>query len=146
MSKDNIGITILGPGELTIGETASLHNMSNQVIECKLVPKVDKGNTRIVLSGKERGGSRKESWTLEGKFLFDAGTAESTSDFLFDKRGQDMPFSFTPAAANGNKYTGTLTVESAEIGGEVGEETEVDFEFSLVGVPAKTKAAVVPGG
>lgn len=139
MSKAEIGITILGPGTLTIGENTSLHNMSNQVTSVKLVPKVDKGDTRQVLSGKERGGSRKESWTLEGKFLFDAGTAESTSDFLFDQRGKDMKFEFTPAAANGNKYAGTLTVESAEIGGDVGEEAEVDFEFTLVGAPTKSK-------
>lgn len=141
MSKNDIGVTILGPGQLTIGETTKLHNMSHQVIECKLVPKVDKGTTRTVLSGKERGGSRKESWTLEGKFLFDAGTPESTSDFLFDNRGTDMPFTFIPAAANGNTYTGTLTVESAEIGGPVAEETEVGFEFTLVGAPIKAKAA-----
>lgn len=144
MSKDSIGYTEMGAGLLTIGEESRLHNMSNQVTNAKLVPKTEKGETRTVLSGKQRGGLRKESWTLEGKFIFDLGTRESTSDFLFDNRGQEMPFKFVPNNAAGSTFTGTLIVESSEIGGDVAEENEIDFEFSLVGMPTKTKE--VTGG
>lgn len=145
MSKTAIGTTILGPGTLTIGETTSLHAMSNQVTSAKLVPKVDKEKGLTVLSGLKKGGARSESWTLEGKFLFDMGTADSTSDYLFDNRGKDMPFTFTPSTARGTTFTGTLTVESAEIGGDVDTDNlEVDFSFELVGDPVK-KAALAGG-
>lgn len=145
MSKASIGTTILGPGTLTLGQATSLHAMSNQVTSVKLVPKVDKEKGLTVLSGLKKGGARSESWTLEGKFLFDMGTAESTSDYLFDNRGKDVPFTFTPSAARGTTFTGTLTVESSEIGGDVDTDNlEVDFAFDLVGEPTK-KAANVGG-
>ena len=141
MSKDSIGTTILGPGTLTLGEATSLHAMSNQVTSVKLVPKVDKEKGITVLSGKKKGGARSESWTLEGKFLFDMGTSDSTSDYLFDNRGKDVNFTFTPSSARGTTFTGTLTVESSEIGGDVDvDNTEVDFSFELVGEPVKRPA------
>ncbi|MBM7052219.1 hypothetical protein [Rothia sp. ZJ1223] len=143
MSNKSIGTTILGPGTLTLGANTSMHTMSNQVTSVKLVPKVDREKGLTVLSGLKKGGARSESWTLEGKFLFDLGTAESTSDYLFDNRGQDVPFTFTPATARGTTFTGTLTVESAEIGGDVDiDNLEVDFSFEVQGDLTKNK----PGG
>lgn len=143
MSKTDIATTILGPGTLTLGENTSIHTMSHQVTSAKLVPKVDKEKGKTVLSGKKKGGARSESWTLEGKFLLDIGTADSTSDWLFDNRGQEVPFTFTPATARGVTFTGNVTVESSEIGGDVDTDNiEVDFSFELVGEPTKKKAAV----
>lgn len=140
MSKDAISVVEVGPGVLTIGEASSVHVMHHQVTSVKLVPNVAKSDGITALSGKRKGGARKESWKLEGKFLFDAGTTDSTSDFLFENRGKDLKFEFVPSSANKNKYTGVLTVESAEIGGDVAEENlQVDFEFELVGVPVKGK-------
>lgn len=142
--KTEIGTTILGAGTLTLGSATSLHTMSHQVTEVKLVPSVDKGDTVTVLSGKKKGGTRAEAWKLEGKFLFDLGTTDSTSDYLFDNRGQDVDFTFTPSTARGTTFTGKLTVESSEIGGAVDvDNQEIDFSFDLVGEPVKK--AAVPG-
>ncbi|MBF0808512.1 hypothetical protein E4U03_07805 [Rothia nasimurium] len=142
MAKDDIQVVEVGTGTLVIGKATTAHVMSHQVTSVKLVPKTATSDGITVLSGKQKGGSRKETWTLEGEFLFDAGAKESTSDFLFENRGKDLEFEFVPSTANKNKYTGVLTVESAEIGGDVAEENlKVDFEFPLVGVPTKSKLA-----
>lgn len=144
--KTEIGTTILGAGTLTLGALTALHTMSHQVTEVKLVPKVDKGDTVTVLSGKKKGGARSEAWTLEGKFLFDLGTDGSTSDYLFENRGKDVEFTFTPSTARGTTFTGTLTVESSEIGGAVDvDNQEVDFTFDLVGEPLKKAGTPTPG-
>ncbi|MBF0809119.1 hypothetical protein E4U03_10965 [Rothia nasimurium] len=146
MSSNAIGTTILGPGVLTLGSASSLHTMSNQVTSVKLVPKVDKDKGLTVLSGLKKGGARSESWTLEGKFIFDLGTADSTSDFLFENRGKDMPFTFTPATAREVTFTGTVTIESSDIGGDVDvDNQEVDFSFELVGEPTKKRTAAAGG-
>lgn len=128
-----------GPGTLTIGEKTKLSAMAVQVLEAELKPKVKQEEGKRVLSGDMKGGDRTETWTLEGKMLQDWGVASSVSEFLFDNRGQDMPFNFVPAKANGTQFAGTVTVEATSVGGKVGEEAEADFEFNLVGVPVKSK-------
>lgn len=136
MSKTEIGTTVVGNGTLTIGETASLHVMQHQVTSVKLVPKAETGKHVTVLSGKQKGGSRSEAWTLEGKYLFDLGTTDSTTEFLFNNRGKEMPFELVPATARRKKFTGRLIVEASEIGGDVDEDNlAVDFTFTLVGAP-----------
>lgn len=125
----------VGAGSLTIGATTDLTNFSGQVTSAKLVPSVDQGDSIKVLSGEEVAGDRSESFTLDGTLLQDFGAAGSTTEWLFDHRGETHVFEYVPSTASGRKITGSLIVESIEVGGETGTKPTSDFSFALVGAP-----------
>lgn len=130
----------VGPGVLTIGATTDLTTFESQTTSCKLTPSVDKGDPINVLSGEQVSGDRTESWTLDGNFLQDFGSTDSRVEWLFEHRGEDHPFEYTPNTAKGKSVTGTLTVEAVDIGGDVNTKPTSDFSFALVGSPAITGA------
>lgn len=125
----------VGAGSLTIGATTDLTNFSGQVTSCRLVPSVDQGDAINVLSGESVAGDRTESFTLEGTLLQDFGSTESTTEWLFEHRGETHVFEYTPSTAKGRKVTGSVVVESIEIGGDVSTKPTSDFSFTLVGEP-----------
>lgn len=125
----------VGPGTFTIGADEDLVNLSSQATAVKLVPSVDTDDPILVLSGEIIQGDRSETWTIEGTLVQDLGAAESTTEYLFNNAGEEKPFSFTPANANGKTITGTLVVEAIEIGGDTGTKAMSDFEFALIGRP-----------
>lgn len=128
-------VITMGPGALTIGSAGSLANFAGQCSACRLVPSVDTDDPIAVLDGGEVPGDRSESWTLTGTLLQDLGATESTTEWLFEHRGEQHPFSFTPSTAAGKTISGTLVVEAIEIGGDVKTKPTSDFEFQLVGAP-----------
>lgn len=125
----------VGPGSLTIGASTDLTTFSGQVTSIRLVPSVDQGDTVTVLSGEQVAGDRSESFTLEGTLLQDFGKTGSTTEWLYNKRGQTHAFVYVPATANGKKITGSLVVEAIEIGGDVNTNATSDFSFVVVGAP-----------
>lgn len=125
----------VGPGTFTIGADEDLVNLSSQATAVKLVPSVNTDDPILVLSGETIQGDRSETWTIEGTLVQDLGAAESTTEYLFNNAGEEKPFSFTPANANGKTITGTLVVEAIEIGGDTGTKAMSDFELSLIGRP-----------
>lgn len=125
----------MGPGKFTIGEVADLTVFSGQVTNIVLKPSVDKGDAIDVLDGGQVSGDRSESFTLEGTLLQDLGATESTTEFLFENRGTDLPFEYVPNSAMGKKITGVLTVEAIDIGGDVKSKPTSDFTFDVIGVP-----------
>lgn len=135
--------TTTGPGKFVIGETADLTVFDSQVVSITLEPDVSTGDSRKVLSGEIAPGDRTEAWNITGTLLSDFGAENSLVEFCFTKRGQQLPFRYTPATASGKEITGTLTIEAVAIGGDVGETPEPDFEFALVGEPV---LAPITGG
>lgn len=129
-------VITVGPGTFTIGSDLDLTSFSGQVTSLRLVPNVDVGEALHVLDGGEVSGDRTESWAVSGTMLQDFGASESKTEWLFDNRGTDFPFSYSPNSARGKQITGTLTVEAIEIGGDVKTKPTSDFEFKLVGPPA----------
>ncbi|UVK60161.1 major tail protein [Arthrobacter phage SerialPhiller] len=129
-------VITVGPGQFTIGSDLALTSFSGQVTSLRLVPSVDVGDAIYVLDGGEVSGDRSESWSVEGTMLQDFGSTDSKTEWLFENRGQDMPFAYAPNSAKGKQITGTLTVEAIEIGGDVKTKPTSDFEFKLVGPPA----------
>jgi hypothetical protein len=125
----------LGPGALTIGADTGLTVFSSQVTSCKLTPKVDVGDPINVLSGEQVPGDRDESFTLDGTLLQDFGVTASTTEWLFEHRGELQDFVFTPNTANGREVTGQLTVEAIDVGGDVKTKPTSDFSFTLNGAP-----------
>ncbi|QXG07724.1 major tail protein [Curtobacterium phage Penoan] len=126
----------VGPGTLTIGQDDALTVFSSQVTSCKVTPSVDKGDRVPVLSGESVAGDRTESFTLNGTFLQDFGSEGSTTEWLYEHRGEVHPFSYTPNTANGRTISGSLTVEAIEIGGDVESKPTSDFTFDLEAAPS----------
>lgn len=125
----------VGPGTLTIGDAAELTNFSGQVTACRLVPNITKEDPINVLSGEQVPGDRTEAFTLTGTLLQDFGDAESTTEWLWEHRGEVHDFTFAPSTAKGREITGQLEVEPIEIGGDVKTKPTSDFEFTLSGAP-----------
>lgn len=125
----------VGAGQLTIGADTELINFSSQVTTATLVPDVDQDDPIKVLSGESVAGDRTESFTLEGTMLQDLGAEGSTTEWLFEHRGETHAFEFVPNTAKGRKITGSLVVEAIELGGDVGTKPTSDFEFTLIGEP-----------
>lgn len=132
----------VGPGTLTIGATLDLVSFSSKVTSCRVVPNVNTGDPINVLSGEQVAGDRDESFTLAGTFVQDFGITDSTTEWLFENRGSELPFVFVPNTARGRQVSGTLTVEAIEIGGDVKTKPTSDFEFTLSGPPVI--GAIVP--
>ena len=127
----------VGPGTLKIGLTGSLTDFSAQCKSVTLTPSVDNGDPINVLSGDSIPGDRTESWTLDGTFIQDYGSAAgTTTQFLFEHRGETMDFEFTPVTAQATKkVTGQLVVEAIAIGGDARTTGESDFSYVIVGAP-----------
>jgi hypothetical protein len=127
----------VGPGTLSIGATGSLTDFSAQVTSVKLTPSVDNGDPLTVLSGEQIPGDRTESFTLDGTFVQDYGSATgTTTEYLFTHRGETQDFEFIPSNAQIAKtITGKLVVEAIDIGGDAGTTPTSDFSFVVVGAP-----------
>lgn len=125
----------VGPGELTIGAATALMDFSSQCTSCTLTPSVDTGDQLNVLSGESVSGDRTETWALSATLLQDFGADDGTTEWLFDHRGEDHPFTYEPNSAKGKTIKGTLTVEAIAIGGDVKTKPTSDIEFALVGSP-----------
>lgn len=130
-----VNTVTIGAGQLTIGAVADLINFSSQTTSVKLVPSVDQDDAIRVLSGESVAGDRTESFTLEGTILQDLGAESSTTEWLFEHRGETHVFEFVPNTAKGVKVTGSLVAEAVEIGGDAGTKPTSDFEFVVVGDP-----------
>lgn len=141
MPNTNVQTITIGPGVLTIGADTDLQQFEQQVTSCKVTPSVDKGDRVPTLSGASVAGDRTESFTLNGSFLQDFGRQDSTTEWLWEHRGEVHPFTYTPNAANGRTVNGRLTVEAIEIGGDAETKPTSDFEFELESAPTFTSAA-----
>lgn len=130
-----VNTVTVGAGQLTIGADTALINFSSQITTATLVPDVDQDDPIKVLSGESVAGDRTESFTLEGTMLQDLGATESTTEWLFEHRGETHAFEYVPNTTKGRKITGSLVVEAIEIGGDVGTKPTSDFEFTLIGEP-----------
>lgn len=129
----------MGPGTLVIGASEAICAMEHQVLEATLKPDAKHEKPMRVLSGDYIPGTRSESWTLSGKLAQDTGEEDSVQDWLFDHRGQEYPFEFTPRNARKQKFQGNLIVEATAIGGQSGTKPDTEFEFELVGAPIRQK-------
>lgn len=138
-----VSIMKMGPGRLTIGPADAAVQFASQVRSCVLKPKVKQAEPKAVLSGEFIEGDRDESFTLEGKYVQDFGSAGSRTEWMFEHRGERHPFTFVPDNDNGKSITGEVIIEATDIGGEVGTKPESEFEFSVVGAP-KIVAATDP--
>lgn len=124
----------MGPGTLTVGETGSPQDMSCQITSAKLTPSKDAEDDLNVLCGDVVPGEVTYTWALAGTLVQDLSTG-GVNLWSLANAGLQLPFTFTPSTAVGQTFTGILTVDPLEIGGDVKTKPTADFEWSLVGQP-----------
>jgi hypothetical protein len=69
------GTGTLGPGELTIGETGTLIDISCLVNNVSIVPDISEGDSKTMLCGTSKRSADTITWAIEGNVDVDAGLA-----------------------------------------------------------------------
>jgi hypothetical protein len=126
----------VGPGTLTFGEVASLMDCSTQITKAQINPTVDSEDSITTLSGDTLGGARTYGAELEVTAVQDDLDATGLVAWSWAHKGEDVPFTYTPATALGRSISGVLTVDPLSIGGDVGSKPTADFTWTCVGFPA----------
>jgi len=132
--------SLLGPGSLNIGTTASAREFGAQLTKCALTPDTSFEDDIPVLDGTTQRGDATTKWELSGTLLQDYDL-DSLEDFCFTNKLKDLPFVFTPAKAGKRTYKGTVTIVPIAVGGDVKTRNTSDFTFQCVGEPTQGTVA-----
>lgn len=124
----------LGPGQLTLGETASEREWGAAVRNARVVPAATEGETLTVLSGDETSDEGEETWTLEGTVL-QSYDADSLIKWCADNSGTEVPFTYTARNDEALEVSGTVKVRAIAYGGDVKTRNTSDFNFKIIGKP-----------
>ncbi len=81
------------------------------------------------------------TWVVALNLGQDHQLAESLSNFLYDNEGATVPFTLEPIAG-GTGFTGTLTVQAADIGGDVDAFGTATVSLPVSGKPTRTIVAI----
>ena len=126
------GTGTLGPGSLTIGETASLIDVSCLVNNAAIEPDVSEGDTKTMLCGTTKRSADSITWALSGNVDVDAGLSAGLFALTWQHAGEIVPFVFTPSTAVGTVVKGNLKLVPLRLGADdYGEYLDSDFEFPL---------------
>jgi hypothetical protein len=129
----------LGPGELQIGVTGTLIDVSCLVNNAVISADKNEGDSTTKLCGTVRPGAVSYDYSLSGNMDTDVAEAAGFFALTQDNAGQQMAFTFTPNSDAGTAATGNLVIDPLDFGGDTTGETMVsDFEFSIVGRPTYT--------
>jgi len=128
--------TKLGPGILTLGDTATGLDLSCQLSAAKVEWDKDKEDDVEVLCGDTVAGGVTYTAKLTATVLLDLSDGGMV-DFTWDHKGEEIAFVFEPSTAEAKAVTGTLVVDPLDVGGdEVKKNMSVDLEWDIVGEPA----------
>lgn len=126
----------LGPGTLTIGQTATPIDISCLVNNAVIAADKEQGDSTTKLCGTVRPGSVSYTYTLSGNMDTDVADAAGFFALSQTQAGKELDYVFTPSTEAGTTATGKLTVDPLDFGGDTTGETMVsDFEFALTGAP-----------
>ena len=129
----------LGPGELTIGATASPIDVSCLVNNAVISAEKTQGDSTTKLCGTVRPGATTYEYTLAGNVDTDVADAAGLFALSQTAPGTEQDYSFTPNNDAGTTATGKLIIDPLDFGGDTtGEDMTSDFEFALVGAPVYT--------
>lgn len=124
----------LGPGQLTLGETASEREWGAAVRTARVVPSAQEGDALVVLDGQETADEGTETWTLEGTVL-QSYDAASLIKWCADNSGTELPFTYVARNDAALTVTGTVRVRAIAYGGDVKSRNTSDFNFRIIGTP-----------
>ena len=128
----------LGVGTLTI-ETV---DYSYQIANVRLEPDISDEDGTPTLAQPDPAPLATIAWSLSGTAIqdFEAGPA-SFLNYLMDNALDEVAFEFTPDSESAPKYTGTVQLRPAVIGGDAGVQITSDFELPVIGMPTRDDTA-----
>jgi hypothetical protein len=132
MTTTTDGTGTLGPGVLTIGETASVIDVSCLVNNVSIVPDISEGDEKTMLCGTSKRSADTITWAISGNVDVDAGLSAGFFALTWQHIGEIVPFTYTPSDAVGTTVTGNLKLAPLELGADnYGDFLSSDFEFGL---------------
>jgi hypothetical protein len=132
--------TRLGPGTLTLGDTASPLDFSCQLQNGVVAWDNDADDDITVLCGDVVAGARTYTATFSGTFLQDLAEETGIVNYSWTNKGLAVDFSYTPNNTAAAVVAGTLTVDPLDVGSteDYGAVMTSDFEWDCVGEPTLT--------
>jgi len=132
MTTTTDGTGTLGPGELTIGETATPIDVSCLVNNAAIVPDISEGDSKTMLCGTSKRAADTITWALEGNVDVDAGLSAGFFALTWQHAGEVVDFTFTPSTEVGTIVTGKLKLAPLQLGADnYGDFLNSDFSFGL---------------
>jgi hypothetical protein len=126
------GTGTLGPGELTIGETGTLIDISCLVNNVSIVPDISEGDSKTMLCGTSKRSADTITWAIEGNVDVDAGLASGFFALTWQSIGTIVPFTYTPSTEVGTIVAGFLKLAPLALGADnYGDYLSSDFSFGL---------------
>lgn len=129
--------TKVGPGTFTIGETAEMLDVSQQVKALTITWESDKEDDDNVLSGDVIGGEVTFTAKVTGTVnqdLVEGGFVEKT----WNEKGDVVAFKYVPNSEAGATVNGRCILTPLDIGGDVKTRATAEFEFDCEGEPTLT--------
>lgn len=129
--------TKVGPGTFTVGETAEMLDVSQQVKSLVITWESDKEDDDYVLSGDTIGGEVTFTAKVTGTVnqdLVEGGFVEKT----WNEKGAVVPFKYVPNSTAGATVNGRCILTPLDIGGDVKSRATAEFEFDCEGEPELT--------
>src|SRR5262252_4198748 len=120
----------LGPGTLTIASADHSFQIANVALE----PDISEEDGTPTLAEPKPAPLATIGWKLTGSAIQDWELgADSFLNYLMDHALEEVSFEWIPlTAATGLKYSGTVQLRPASIGGDAGVQITSDFELPLV--------------
>jgi len=132
MPTTDDGTGTLGPGTLTIGETAGPIDVSCLVNNVSIIPDISEGDSKTMLCGTTKRSPDEITWAIEGNVDVDAGLAAGFFALTWQHIGEVVPFSYTPSTEVGTVVAGNLKLAPLELGADnYGDFLNSDFSFGL---------------
>jgi hypothetical protein len=124
-------------GVLTFGVAPDTHDFSCQPTNIRLTPTTNTEDPLETLCGDTAAGTGSTTWALAGTSIQDFDDPEGFLMHCFDHNGEVVDFSWQPNETSGT-WTGQITVQALEIGGDVNTRITSDFTFPVNGTPVYT--------
>lgn len=130
---------ILGPGELMIGATGTLVDVSCLVNNAVVAADKDQADSTTKLCGTVKPGATTYTYTLSGNVDTDIADVAGLFALSQSAAGTEQSFEYTPNTDAGTQATGTLIIDPLDFGAdEMGADMTSDFEWAIVGKPVYT--------
>lgn len=136
--------TKLGPGTLTIGETASSIDASAYLKGARIKTNVDQEDPVTYLAGNQEAGTVTFDSELTGTLAADVDRGDtSLFDLSWSSKGETVAFSYAPKTGVVT-VTGELIITPLDLGAdEFGAVLDSEFTWPIVGEPVFTYGAPV---
>lgn len=123
----------LGPGTLTLGST----DFGVQISNVRLAPNHDEEDGTPTLGIPQPAPLVTTTWVLSGSAIQDWENDSGFVEYCRTNNNTVVTFEWVPNDGKAVKFTGNCQVKAVEFGGDVASQNTTDWEFAVVGDPAR---------